>query len=97
MKINSIFNIKTLFDYKIFQQITSLRIILLIDNVNQVINKLIDKFFLMLDDLIYEQKGKISGYGVLDKEDPTIIKTTNTDNNIINGINVTEIVTYHRV
>jgi len=51
----------------------------------------------MLGDLIYEQKGKISRYRVLDTEDPTIIKTTNTDNDIINGTNVTDIVTYHRI
>ncbi|HEX7257878.1 MAG TPA: hypothetical protein VF242_07445 [Nitrososphaeraceae archaeon] len=68
---------------------------MLINNVNQIINKLIDKFSLMLDDLIYEQKGKISGYRVLDKEDLTIIKTTNIDNDIINRTNLIEIVTYH--
>jgi hypothetical protein len=70
---------------------------LLINNVNQIINKLIDKFSLMLGDLIYEQKGKISRYRVLDTEDSTVIKTTNTDNDIINGTNVIEVVTYYRI
>ena len=51
----------------------------------------------MLGYVIYEQKDKISGYRVLDTEDPRIIKTTNTYNDIINGTNVTEIVTYHRI
>ena len=49
----------------------------------------------MLDDLIYELKGKISSYRILDTEDPTIIKNTNTDDDIINETNV--IVTYYRI
>ena len=47
----------------------------------------------MLGELIYEQKGKISGYRVLDTEGPTI-ETTITGTGIINGIEVTDIVTY---
>ena len=47
----------------------------------------------MLGELIYEQKGKISGYRVLDTEGPTI-ETTITGTGIINGIDVTDIVTY---
>jgi hypothetical protein len=47
----------------------------------------------MLGDIIYEQKGKISGYRVLDTEGPTI-ETTITGTGIINGIEVTDIVTY---
>jgi hypothetical protein len=47
----------------------------------------------MLGDIIYEQKGKISGYRVLDTEGPTI-ETTLTGTGIINGIEVTDIVTY---
>jgi hypothetical protein len=47
----------------------------------------------MLGDIIYEQNGKISGYRVLDTESPTI-ETTITGNGIINGIEVTDIVTY---
>ena len=47
----------------------------------------------MLGELIYEQKGKISGYRVLDTEGPTI-ETTITGTGIINGIEVTYIVTY---
>jgi hypothetical protein len=47
----------------------------------------------MLSDIIYEQKGKISGYRVLDTEGPTI-ETTITGTGIINGIEVTDIVTY---
>ena len=46
----------------------------------------------MLGDIIYEQKGKISGYRVLDTEGPTI-ETTITGTGI-NGIEVTDIVTY---
>ena len=70
---------------------------MLINNVNQIINKLIDKISLMLGYVINEQKGKISGYRILDTEDPRIIKTTNTHNDIINGTNVTGIVTYYRI
>ncbi|MGI0051704.1 MAG: hypothetical protein ACRD8K_08205 [Nitrososphaeraceae archaeon] len=55
------------------------------------------KFLLMVGNVIYEQKVKISTYSVLDTEDSTIIKTTNTDNDIIYGTNVTEIVTYYIV
>ena len=51
----------------------------------------------MLGYVIYEQKGKISGYRILDTEDPTIIKITNIYNDIINGTNVTDIVTYYRI
>ena len=47
----------------------------------------------MLGDIIYEQKDKISGYRVLDTEGPTI-ETTITGTGIINGIEVTDIVTY---
>ncbi|MGE5633838.1 MAG: hypothetical protein ACM3VV_01270 [Deltaproteobacteria bacterium] len=47
----------------------------------------------MLGDIIYEQKGKISGYRVLDTEGPTI-ETTITGTGIIKGIEVTDIVTY---
>jgi hypothetical protein len=47
----------------------------------------------MLGDIIYEQKGKISGFRVLDTEGPTI-ETTITGTGIINGIEVTDIVTY---
>ena len=39
----------------------------------------------MLGDIIYEQKGKISGYRVLDTENPTI-ETTITGTGIINRI-----------
>ncbi len=51
----------------------------------------------MLDNVIYEQNSKISGYRILDTEDLTRIKTTNTDNDIINGTNVADIVTYYRI
>ena len=51
----------------------------------------------MVGNVIYEQKGKISRYRVLDTKDTIIIKTTNTDNDIINGTNVTEIVIYYRI
>jgi hypothetical protein len=47
----------------------------------------------MLGDIIYEQRGKVSGYRVLDTEGPTI-ETTITGTGIINGIEVTDIVTY---
>ena len=47
----------------------------------------------MLGDIIYEQKGKISSYRVLDTEGPTM-ETTIAGNGLINGIEVTEIVTY---
>lgn len=47
----------------------------------------------MLGDIIYEQKGKIAGYRVLDTEGPTI-ETTIAGTGIINGIEVTDIVTY---
>ena len=51
----------------------------------------------MLGNVIYEQNDKKSGYMILDTEDPTLIKTTNTYNDIINVTNVTEIVTYYRI
>jgi hypothetical protein len=41
----------------------------------------------MLGDIIYEQKGKISGYRILDREDPTI-ETAITCMSIINRIEV---------
>ena len=47
----------------------------------------------MLGNIIYEQKGKISAYRILDTEGPTI-ETTITGTGIINGIDVTDIVTY---
>ena len=47
----------------------------------------------MLGDIVYEQKGKISGYRILDTKGPTI-ETTITGTGIINGIEVTDIVTY---
>jgi hypothetical protein len=47
----------------------------------------------MLGNIIYEQKGKISGYRVLDTEGPKI-ETTIAENGIINGIEGTDIVTY---
>ncbi len=49
----------------------------------------------MLGNVIYEQNDKISGYRIL--EDPTIIRTSNTYNDIINETNATEIVTYYRI
>jgi hypothetical protein len=48
----------------------------------------------MLGDIIYEQKGKISGFRVLDTEGPTIETTIAGTGTIINGIEVTDIVTY---
>ena len=48
---------------------------------------------IMLGDIIYEQKGKISGYRILDVEGPTI-ETSITGTGIINGIEVSDIVTY---
>jgi len=48
---------------------------------------------IMLGDIIYEQKGKISGYRILDVEGPTI-ETSITGTGIINGIEVSYIVTY---
>jgi hypothetical protein len=48
----------------------------------------------MLGDIIYEQKGKISGYRVLDLEGPTIETTIAGTGIITNGIEVTDIVTY---
>ena len=47
----------------------------------------------MLCDIIYEQKGMISWYRVLDTESPTI-ETTITNTDIINGVEVTDIITY---
>ena len=47
----------------------------------------------MLGELIYEQRGKISGFRVLDTEGPTI-ETTISGTGIINGVEVTDIVTY---
>jgi hypothetical protein len=48
----------------------------------------------MLGELLYEQKGKISGFRVLDIEGPTIETTITGTGTIINGIEVTDIVTY---
>ncbi len=48
---------------------------------------------IMLEDKIYEQKCKISGYRILDVERPTI-ETSITGTGIINGIEVSDIVTY---
>jgi len=48
---------------------------------------------IMLGDIIYEQKGKISGYRILDVEGSTI-ETSITGTGIINGIEVSDIVTY---
>ena len=47
----------------------------------------------MLGELIYEQRGKISGFRVPDTEGPTI-ETTLSGTGIINGVEVTDIVTY---
>jgi len=47
----------------------------------------------MLDDIIYEHTGRISGHS-LDVEVPTL-KITLTNNSIIDSIDVTEIVTYY--
>ena len=47
----------------------------------------------MLEDKIYEQKCKISGYRILDVERPTI-ETSITGTGIINGIEVSDIVRY---
>ena len=73
------FKVKTIFfiislsftfpsDYKITW------VILLINKVNQIINKIILSLFLVLDIVIYAQNDKIPRYRVLD--DPTIIKTS---------------------
>jgi hypothetical protein len=68
---------------------------LLINKVNQIINKLIYKIFLMLgNNILYEQRSKISGYKILNIESP-IIKTIITDNVIINKIRITGIVIYY--
>ena len=51
-------------------------------------------WFLMLGDIIFEQKGKVTGYRVLDTEGP-IIESNISGTGIINGeIEVTEILTY---
>jgi hypothetical protein len=47
----------------------------------------------MFGELIYEQRGKISGFRVLDTEGPTI-ETTISGTGIINGVEVTDVVTY---
>jgi hypothetical protein len=47
----------------------------------------------MLGELIYEQRGKISGYRVLDTEGPTV-ETTISGTGIMKGVDVTDIVTY---
>ncbi|MDX1372394.1 MAG: hypothetical protein R3321_07980 [Nitrososphaeraceae archaeon] len=47
----------------------------------------------MLGDIIYEQKGKVSGHRVLDTEGPKV-ETTITNTGILNGIEVTDIVTF---
>jgi len=48
---------------------------------------------IMLEDKIYEQKCKISGYRILDVERPTI-ETSITGTGIINGILVREHCSY---
>ena len=48
---------------------------------------------IMLEDKIYEQKCKISGYRILDVERPTI-ETSITGTGIINGTKISDIVTY---
>ena len=68
---------------------------MLINKVNQIINKLIYNIFLMLgNNILYEQMSKISGYKILNIESP-IIKTIITDNVIINKIGITGIVIYY--
>ena len=68
---------------------------MLINKVNQIINKLIYKIFLMLgNNILYEQMSKISGYKILNIESP-IIKTIITDNVIINKIGITGIAIYY--
>jgi hypothetical protein len=47
----------------------------------------------MLGELIYEQRGKISGYRVLDIEGPTV-ETSISGTGIIKGVDVTDVVTY---
>jgi hypothetical protein len=54
---------------------------------------MLSKLLIMLGNILYEQHGKISTYRVLDTENPTI-ETTITGIGIINGIGVTDIVTY---
>ena len=51
----------------------------------------------MLGNGIYEQMNKIFRNRILDTEDLIRIKTTNIDNDIINGTNVADIVTYYRI
>lgn len=51
------------------------------------------KHTIMLGELIYEQRGKISGYRVLDTKGPTV-ETTISGTGIIKGVDVTDIVTY---
>ena len=66
-------------DSKFYQTILILLKVISIYNCYQMI--------IMLGDIIYEQKGKISGYRVLDTEGPTI-ETTITGIGSINGIEV---------
>ena len=66
-------------DSKFYQTILILLNVISIYNCYQMIR--------MLGDIIYEQKGKISGYRVLDTEGPTI-ETAITCMSIINRIEV---------
>jgi hypothetical protein len=51
----------------------------------------------MLGDLIYEAKGKITGYRVLDVEGPKIEVTISENGTLKGGIETTDIVTYWSV
>jgi hypothetical protein len=48
----------------------------------------------MLGDLIYEAKGKVTGYRVLDIEGPKIEVTITQNGNLKEGIEATDTVTY---
>jgi hypothetical protein len=50
----------------------------------------------MLGDIIYEQKGKISSQRVLDVKGPKI-ESTSEGNGVINGIEVTDLVTFYSI
>jgi hypothetical protein len=51
----------------------------------------------MLGELIYEAKGKITGYRVLDVEGPKIEVTISENGTLKGGIETTDIVTYWSV
>ena len=51
----------------------------------------------MLGDLIYEAKGKIAGYRVLDVEGPKIEVTIIQNGTLRGGVEATDIVTYWRI